>query len=375
MKNILVVLFGMAIAGQALADVDVAAGVKLYGVLDQAVQSQALTDSISTTAGQKYVGMYAAVSTSRLGVRAERDLGGSTKAHIQIEIELKPDKAKGLLSTTSNRGNFVGLSGKAGTVRMGTQETMAYETFAMDANGRTEYKPQLWRLTQTKGDAVSQGDRAGNSVKYITPSFSGFTGHALAAFGEGNTRYQSLGIKYQQDKIKAVLVRDSTDNAKGKLCAPGTNCTDGVAYDGSTVGNSNSLVWGGSDTDKVFRNIAAASYDLGPAVLNYKYAKAYTTAYNKVGSLTTHTVGVKVPVDAFTFALSAGSGTLDSYTTASASSLTAGDAKLADTTLGAYYAFDKSTSAYFVGSLTRIGSQSVQAGSVKTANIGLQYKF
>ena len=375
MKNILVVLFGMAIAGQALADVDVAAGVKLYGVLDQAVQSQALTDSISTTAGQKYVGMYAAVSTSRLGVRAERDLGGSTKAHIQIEIELKPDKAKGLLSTTSNRGNFVGLSGKAGTVRMGTQETMAYETFAMDANGRTEYKPQLWRLTQTKGDAVSQGDRAGNSVKYITPSFSGFTGHALAAFGEGNTRYQSLAIKYQQDKIKAVLVRDSTDNAKGKLCAPGTNCTDGVAYDGSTVGNSNSLVWGGSDTDKVFRNIAAASYDLGPAVLNYIYAKAYTTANNKVGSLTTHTVGVKVPVDAFTFALSAGTGTLDSYTTASASSLTAGDAKLADTTLGAYYAFDKSTSAYFVGSLTRIGSQSVQAGSVKTANIGLQYKF
>ena len=375
MKNILVVLFGMATAGQALADVDVAAGVKLYGVLDQALQSQALTDSISTTAGQKYVGMYAAVSTSRLGVRAERDLGGSTKAHIQIEIELKPDKAKGLLSTTSNRGNFVGLSGKAGTVRMGTQETMAYETFAMDANGRTEYKPQLWRLTQTKGDAVSQGDRAGNSVKYITPSFSGFTGHALAAFGEGNTRYQSLAIKYQQDKIKAVLVRDSTDNAKGKLCAPGTNCTDGVAYDGSTVGNSNSLVWGGSDTDKVFRNIAAASYDLGPAVLNYIYAKAYTTANNKVGSLTTHTVGVKVPVDAFTFALSAGTGTLDSYTTASASSLTAGDAKLADTTLGAYYAFDKSTSAYFVGSLTRIGSQSVQAGSVKTANIGLQYKF
>jgi predicted porin len=347
----------------------------LYGVLDQAVQSQALTDSISTTAGQKYVGMYAAGSTSRLGVRAERDLGGSTKAHIQIELELKPDKPKGLLNTTSNRGNFVGLSGKAGTVRMGTQETMAYETFALDANGRTEYKPQLWRLTQTKGDASSQGDRAGNSVKYITPSFSGFTLHALGALGEGNTRYQSLAIKYQQDNIKAAIVRDSTENAKGKLCAPGTNCTDGVAYDGSTVGNSNSLVWGGSDTDKVFRNIAAASYDFGPVVLNYIYAKAYTTAASKTGSLTTHTVGLKVPVDQITLALSAGTGSLDSYTTASASSLTAGDARLSDTTVGAYYAFDKSTSAYFVGSLTTIGSQSVQSGSVKTANIGLQYKF
>jgi hypothetical protein len=45
---------------------------------------------------------------------------------------------------------------------------------------------------------------------------------------------------------------------------------------------------------------------------------------------------------------------LDSYTAASTSSLTAGDAKLADTTLGAYYAFDKSTSAYFVGSLVGV---------------------
>ncbi len=375
MKKILVILFGMGIAAHVLADVDVGAGVKLYGVLDQAVQSQTLSDSISATAGQKYVGMYAAVSTSRLGVRAERELSATTKAHIQIELELKPDKPKGLLSTTSNRGNFVGLTGNAGTVRMGTQETMAYETFAMDANGRTEYKPQLWRLTQTKGDAASQGDRAGNSVKYISPSYAGFTGHALAAFGEGNTRYQSFAVKYQHEKIKAVLVRDSTDNAKGKLCAPGTNCTDGVAYEGSTVGNSNSLVWGGTDTDKVFRNIAAASYDFGPAVLNYIYAKAFTTASNKEGSLTTHTVGIKVPVDSFTFALSAGTGTLDSYTTASTSSLTAGDAKLADTTLGAYYAFDKSTSAYFVGSVTSIGTQSVQVGSVKTANIGLQYKF
>ena len=103
MKNILVILFGMGIAAHVLADVEVAAGVKLYGVLDQAVQSQALTDSISTTAGQKYVGMYAAVSTSRLGVRAERELSATTKAHIQIELELKPDKPKGLLSTICAR--------------------------------------------------------------------------------------------------------------------------------------------------------------------------------------------------------------------------------------------------------------------------------
>jgi predicted porin len=85
-------------------------------------------------------------------------------------------------------------------------------------------------------------------------------------------------------------------------------------------------------------------------------------------------VGLKLPLDHLTLALSYGLGTLDSYTAASAGSY-AGDASLTDTTMGAYYAFDKATSAYFVGSVTTIGTQAVQSGSVKTANIGLQYKF
>jgi predicted porin len=374
MKKQWVIWGGLSLlANGALADVEVASGVKLYGVLDQAVQTQDLKDPNSTTAGQKYVGMFATGSTSRLGVKGQRELSNGAKAYIQVELELKPDKPKGgVINTSANRGTFVGLDGSAGTIRLGTQETMAYETFAMDANGRTEYKPQLWRLTQTKGDTNSQGDRAGNSVKYITPEIAGFTGHVLGAIGEGNTRYQSMAIKYQKDALKAVYVYDVTQNAKGKICTPGTNCMDGVANDGGTAGSS--VTWGGSDTDDVFRNIAAASYDFGPAAINYIFARAHTTASGKAGSLSTHTVGLKLPLDHLTLALSYGLGTLDSYTAASAGSY-AGDASLTDTTLGAYYAFDKATSAYFVGSVTTIGTQAVQSGSVKTANIGLQYKF
>ena len=370
MKKYVISLASVCFVHSVWADVDVAAGVKLYGVLDQAVQSQNLSDPNSTTAGQKYIGMFAAGATSRLGVRAERDLNGTTKAHIQIELEVKPDKPKGgVINASANRGTFVGLTGPAGTVRLGTQETMAYETFAMDANGRAEYKPQMWRLTQTKGDSYGQGDRAGNSVKYITPVFAGFTGHALAGLGESSSLgYQSLAIKYQDEKTKAALIRDSTSNVIGSLCTPGTNCSDGVAGDGGTAGSS--LAWGGTTSTKVMRNVAAVSYDFGPAVADYIYAKAFTKT--KAGSLTTHTVGIKVPVDQITFALSYGIGTLDSYYS---SGSYARDAKLTDTTLGGYYAFDKSTSAYFLGSVTTIGTQTVQAGSVKTANLGLQYKF
>ena len=365
-------------AGSAWADVEVAAGVKLYGVLDQAVQQQELIDPTSTAASSKYVGMFAAGATSRLGVKGTRELSGGSKAYIQVELELKPDTPKGgVINASANRGTFVGLDSAMGTVRLGTQETMAYETFAMDANGRTEYKPQLWRLTQTQGDSASQGDRAGNSVKYITPEFQGFTGHFLFALGEGNKRYQSLAVKYQQDKFKAVLVRDITENVEAKMCVPGLNCTDGVAKDTYTAMNKTAspLKWGGSATDKLFRNIAAASYDFGYATANYIYAQAYTVG--NAGSLTTNTLGLRIPLDSLTLAVSYGMGTLDSYYSTGDY---AKDANLTDTTLGAYYAFDKSTTAYFVGSITSIGKQGSstsngQMGYVNTANIGLQYKF
>ena len=130
------------------------------------------------------------------------------------------------------------------------------------------------------------------------------------------------------------------------------------------------MAWGGTTSTKVMRNVASVSYDFGAAVTDYIYAKAFTKT--KAGSLSTHTVGIKVPVDQLTLALSYGVGILDSYYSGGSY---ARDAKLTDTTLGGFYAFDKSTSAYFLGSVTTIGTQTVQAGSVKTANLGLQYKF
>jgi len=381
MKKTLVALATLTVIGSAFADVDVSGGIKLYGLLDQAVEKQSLADPTSRTNGNKYTGMFAAGATSRLGVRGSRDLEGGTKANFQIELQVAPDTPKGgVIKADANRGTFVGLEHiNAGIVRLGTQETMAYETFAMDANGRVEYKPQLWRLTQTAGDTYAQQDRAGNSVKYITPEFSGFTGHALISFGEvitGSTAgsYTSLAAKYHNDKLKAAVVYEEVGNAKGSFCAPGQNCTDGVAKDGqSATVKGTALIWGGAANSKVYRTVGALSYDLGSFVVNYIYAKAYTTVSGYKGNVSTNTFGVKVPVDKFVFGLSYGTGKVDSYTTSSSTNL--GDGILNDITLGAWYNFDKSTSVYFLGSNTSITKQVIQAGSVKTGNIGIQYKF
>ena len=135
MKKTLVAMATLSVISSAFADVDVSGGIKMYGLLDQSVQSQKLVDSNSTTLGKNYDGMFAAGATSRLGIKGTRDLEGGTKAEFQIELQIVPDTPKGgVVSTTANRGTFVGLQNKdAGTVRLGTQETIAYETFAFDA--------------------------------------------------------------------------------------------------------------------------------------------------------------------------------------------------------------------------------------------------
>ena len=46
MKKTLVALATFSAIGSALADVDVSGGIKLYGVLDESIQSQKLTSQI-----------------------------------------------------------------------------------------------------------------------------------------------------------------------------------------------------------------------------------------------------------------------------------------------------------------------------------------
>jgi len=53
MKKTLVAMATLSVISSAFADVDVSGGIKMYGLLDQSVQSQKLVDSNSTTLGKK----------------------------------------------------------------------------------------------------------------------------------------------------------------------------------------------------------------------------------------------------------------------------------------------------------------------------------
>ena len=368
MKKSLVALATLSLIGSAFADVDVSGGVKMYGVLDQGLTSQNVTyNGTSVT----YQGLYASSATSRLGFKGTRDIGSSgLKGEFQIEQEIWPDAATTMPS--KNRGTFVGLIGSGGTLRLGTQETTAYETFNFDVNGRVEYKPQVWRYTASS----STQDRANNAIKYISPELAGITFHGMVNFAEtassaaASSAFTSLGAKFhnEDNKFKANLLVDQLTAQDLSYVLPGTqNVTlTGATTAGTTItiGDYNATSSTTSSTNALVRTIGAMSYDFDNFYVSYIYAK---TEMNTMGSLSTNTFGIRIPYDNFKFALSYGSGSISSTSTATADGTT-----VTDTTFGTYYNFDKSTSAYFLYSNS---TWSYKSSSTVTSALGVRYNF
>ena len=375
-KNVFI-LAALATAS-AHADVEVAAGFKLYGVLDQAYTTQSVSSAKSTPKIYKNTGFFAAASTSKFGVKGERDLGNAVKAVIQFEQELAPDEAT--LMPAKNRTAFVGLENKTmGGVRLGTQETPAYVLFGSDANGRVEYKPQLWRFLA--GSATQ--DRANNAIKLISPKFGpvnvefmrGFSEVAQGGSGTA-TEFTSWGVNFQEGQLSAKLVWDSLSNSALNYYLPGEPNAGSLNYSSLSDAKKTTMI-ASSTTKPLQRAFASVSYDMGVAKVNYIFGGAYTEGK---GQVITNTVGIRVPMDQWTVALSAGMG---NYTNADGNNGTATIAgKLSDTTLGAYYSFDKSTTAYLLTSLGR-NTPSVtstyftadKTGESQTTAVGLRYNY
>jgi len=375
-KNVFI-LAALATAS-AHADVEVAAGFKLYGVLDQAYTTQSVSSAKSTPKIYKNTGFFAAASTSKFGVKGERDLGNAVKAVIQFEQELAPDESK--LMPDKNRTAFVGLENKTmGGVRLGTQETPAYVLFGSDANGRVEYKPQLWRFLA--GSATQ--DRANNAIKLISPKFGpvnvefmrGFSEVAQGGSGTA-TEFTSWGVNFQEGQLSAKLVWDSLSNSALNYYLPGEPNAGSLNYSSLSDAKKTTMI-ASSTTKPLQRAFASVSYDMGVAKVNYIFGGAYTEGK---GQVITNTVGIRVPMDQWTVALSAGMG---NYTNADGNNGTATIAgKLSDTTLGAYYSFDKSTTAYLLTSLGR-NTPSVtstyftadKTGESQTTAVGLRYNY
>lgn len=313
MKKSLIALAVLAASGAAMAQ----STVTLYGLVDanigsfktnvagtgaQAGTIQSLTQSKINSEG---------LNGNRWGLRVKEDLGGGLAAIANLEsgfyIDTGASAQGGLLF--GRRAN-VGVTSDFGTVTLGRQST-AYTDVAADhammgasffdpsntnnGNGADVAKSALGgsaadaaKLLGRNTTWVGYGERANNSVKYVSPNFSGFTFGALYGFGEDKTA--------TTDASKTVSA--SLKYANGPLVVSG-------GYQSETVANSVTT----AAKPALENALVSASYDFGVAKVGAgfnraKYKDVMNTSGTQLAAQKEWNLSVAVPLGATT--LSAG---------------------------------------------------------------------
>jgi predicted porin len=328
MKKSLIALAVLASTG-AMAQ----SSVTLYGIVDVNLQSK--------TAGNitKQALESGGVSGSRFGFKGTEDLGGGLKANFVLENGFAADT--GAATAGFNRQAYVGLSGAFGEIQLGNAYS-ALDDIHGSANAVFDSI-----LSPTAGSTATKSFQAGyvsnpkNNIKYLSPSFAGFTGTVSYALGEDKT---------------------STTKAHN-VVGLNVQYANGPVYVGYGFQSDKKNVAVGVATE---HNLINASYDLGVAKVLASYRSVKNTDLGDDKENVAQ-IGVDVPVGT-NLVVSTG------FASAVAENAGAADRKGNAFALGASYSLSKRTSIYTGFNLTQIKQASFKEKSSLYA-VGIRHAF
>ena len=211
--------------------------VTLYGLIDAAVVYQnklATGTRTGIDAGQ--------LATSRWGMRGSEDLGSGMKAFFNLEGTLINDSGAAGLgfgggtpagTTTSlfDRAAIVGLSGGFGSVSLGRQNILGVDSIGQGdpiglahpvTNPNVAFSAlnsgPIYQSFGTNGGGAAL--RQNNSIRYLTPVFSGFGGALMYGAGEraGNSSagaYKGISGYYRSGQSGVALAYATLNNNAG----------------------------------------------------------------------------------------------------------------------------------------------------------------
>lgn len=184
--------------------------VTIYGTVDAGIVSErgAIDGGASTTKITSGV-----ASASRLGFRGTEDLGNGLSAVFGLEAGFGVDTGT---STEGGklfgRQSFVGLkSNTLGAVTLGNQYTAYYKALSEVAD------PFGAGYAGTATNLFPSTQRAKNSIVYVSPAFSGFTGEVNYALGEqagANKSGRQVGaaVAYANGPLNARVIYSVANN-------------------------------------------------------------------------------------------------------------------------------------------------------------------
>ena len=198
---VLVAIILLAFGNKAKAQTKSAPVLNFYGNVDAGVQSY--DSGVDTLIRASEGGL----STSRLGFKGNSpDLGG-IQFNFNLEGALKPQS--GTLGSTTTTGQvftreaWVGVSGNAGEIRLGTTDlsnATEMDTLAHQFGNFTNFP--------VNGTAVEIGGDASNVIKYISPVFNrlqleaGYAGNSTSATTDAKSNITSGSVTYSAGAAK-----------------------------------------------------------------------------------------------------------------------------------------------------------------------------
>nr|WP_241014712.1 porin [Burkholderia sp. Ac-20379] len=188
----------------------------MYGTLDVGVQylTHAGTD------GKARFGMQSGNAIpSHFGIRGTEDIGDGRQIYFDLENGFTVNDGKIADSSTFfNRYAYVGYRDPQwGSLEMGREWNLMFQTLLeFDATEMAQYSLLSTSLFP------AQTDWPGNSIKYISPAWHGFTGYAEYSFGQQLAgvaragRYIGLALAYDAGPLAARAVYE---DSRGELDA------------------------------------------------------------------------------------------------------------------------------------------------------------
>ena len=166
-------------------------------------------------------------NSSMVGLRGSEPLGQGLTAIFQVENQISPDTGGGVLA---GRESFVGLQGSLGTVRLGFFLSPYDDILPIFGNA-----PTLTASILSTASLWAQGylgqpsnggfdDRLKNSIRYDTPTISGFNASLQYGANEGSVRSNSSnisgGVFYANGPLQLGIAYEAHNGIRGTALAP-----------------------------------------------------------------------------------------------------------------------------------------------------------
>ena len=274
-------LIALAVAGLVSGGAFAQSNVTVYGIVDTNVTHISSSAAATATSNLSRTNVdNSGLYTTRIGFKGTEDLGGGLKAAFAIESNLGTD-APGA-TTLGDRLMTIGLSGGWGSLNLGRQYTPYFNVLAAGDTwayaGRGSANNVLGAASGASGVTVQGTVRQSNSIRYDSPSFSGFSAALLySAGGEGTTTATA------NDGQGAGL---SLRYANGPLSVGWA--MDRVAPTGAHGGT------GATETQS--RRALTASFNFGMAEVVGGYATAKAGGSDQFANNAATMLGVRIPM-------------------------------------------------------------------------------